>query len=101
MQGRTADGALEAGAAWVMIQQKDAGMAEICQGSLARLATEVRNSIGFFEGQREEGIHRVFVSGGLARAGNVLHTLSNELGLPCGILEPLEACEVALPAATR
>ena len=101
MQALTADGALEAGAAWVMIQQKDAGMAEICQGSLARLATEVRNSIGFFEGQREESIHRVFVSGGLARAETVLHTLSDELGLPCEIWDPLETCEVALPAAKR
>jgi Tfp pilus assembly PilM family ATPase len=101
MQALTADGALEAAAAWVMIQQKDAGMAEICQVSLARLATEVRNSIGFFEGQREEGIHRVFVSGGLARAETVLHTLSDELGLPCEIWDPLETCEVALPAAKR
>src|SRR5437667_10343008 len=73
-QALTADGALEADAAWVMIQQSDAGMADICQISLARLATEVRNSIGFFEGQREEGIHRVFVSGGLGRAETVRHT---------------------------
>jgi len=101
MQALTADGALEADAAWVMIQQGDAGMAEICQASLARLATEVRNSIGFFEGQREESIHRVFVSGGLARAETVLHTLSDELGLPCEIWDPLEPCEVALPAAKR
>ena len=76
-------------------------MAEICQIALARLATEVRNSIGFFEGQREESIHRVFVSGGLARAETVLHILSDELGLPCEVWDPLETCEVALPAARR
>ena len=97
----TADGALEANAAWVMIQQGDAGMADICRASLNRLATEVRNSIGFFEGQREEGINRIFVSGGLARAETVLQTLSDELGLPCEIWDPLETCEVALPAAKR
>jgi Tfp pilus assembly PilM family ATPase len=84
-----------------MIQQADEGMAEICRTSLARLATEVRNSIGFFEGQREESINRIFVSGGLARAELVLQTLSDELTLPCEIWDPLETCEVALPAAKR
>jgi Tfp pilus assembly PilM family ATPase len=101
MQALTADGALDANAAWLMIQQGDEGMAEICSNSLGRLATEVRNSIGFFEGQREESINRIFVSGGLARAETVLQTLSDELGLPCEIWDPLETCELALPAPKR
>ena len=101
MQAVTAEGALEAEAAWLMIQQGDEGMAEICRNSLSRLATEVRNSIGFFEGQREESINRIFVSGGLARAEVVLQTLSDELGLACEIWDPLETCELALPAAKR
>ena len=101
MQAVTAEGALEAEAAWLMIQQGDEGMAEICRNSLSRLATEVRNSIGFFEGQREESINRIFVSGGLARAEAVLQTLSDELGLACEIWDPLETCELALPAAKR
>ncbi len=100
-QALTADGALDEDAARVMIEEGDAGMAEICRGSLTRLAKEVSNSIGFFEGQREEGIHRIFVSGGLARAETILQTLSDELGLPCEIWDPLETCEVALPAAKR
>src|SRR5207244_7342335 len=100
-QALTDEGALEANAAWTMIQQADEGMAEICRTSLARLATEVRNSIGFFEGQREESINRIFVSGGLARAETVLQILSDELTLPCEIWDPLETCEVALPAAKR
>lgn len=100
-QALTANGALEQHAAWTMIQEGDAGMAEICRASLLRLGTEVRNSIGFFEGQREESINRIFVSGGLARAETVLQTLSDELGLPCEIWDPLETCEVALPAAKR
>jgi Tfp pilus assembly PilM family ATPase len=100
-QALTADGALEEQAAWEMIQQADAGMAEICRTSLTRLATEVRNSIGFFEGQREESINRVFVSGGLARVETILQVLSDELTLPCEIWDPLETCEVALPAAKR
>ena len=84
-----------------MIQEGDQGMAEICRSSLARLATEVRNSIGFFEGQHEQSIHRIFVSGGLARTETILQTLSDELGLPCEIWDPLETCEVALPPAKR
>ena len=101
MQALTAEGALDAQAAWEMLQQADAGMAEICRNSLNRLATEVRNSIGFFEGQREESISRIFVSGGLARAETVLQGLSDDLSLPCEIWDPLETCEVALPAAKR
>jgi Tfp pilus assembly PilM family ATPase len=97
----TADGALDAGAARVMMKEGDAGMADICRASLARLATEVRNSIGFFEGQHEQSIHRIFVSGGLARTETILQTLSDELGLPCEIWDPLETCEVALPPAKR
>src|SRR2546426_528528 len=71
-QALTADGALEKDAAWTLLQQGDPGMAEICRASFARLATEVRNSIGFFEGQREESISRVCVSGGLARIETIL-----------------------------
>ena len=100
-QALTADGALDANAAQLMMNEGDAGMTEICRTSLHRLATEVRNSIGFFEGQREESIHRIFVSGGLARTETILQTLSDELGLPCEIWDPLETCEVALPAAKR
>ena len=84
-----------------MVQEADAGMADICRSSLGRLATEVRNSIGFFEGQHEESIGRIFVSGGLAKTETVLQTLSDELALPCEIWDPLEPCEVALPAGTR
>ena len=101
MQALTAEDALDADAAWLMIQQGDEGMTEICRNSLGRLAMEVRNSIGFFEGQREEQISRIFVSGGLARAETVLQSLSDELGLPCEIWDPLETCELALPAAKR
>ena len=100
-QALMADGALAASAARVMMKQGDPGMAEICRSSLTRLAMEVRNSIGFFEGQHEESIHRIFVSGGLARTETILQTLSDELGLPCEIWDPLETCEVALPAAKR
>ena len=92
---------LEADAARVLIQQGDPGMIDSCRNSLLRLATEVRNSIGFFEGQSEESIHRIFVSGGMAKTEMILQILSDELGLPCEIWDPLETCEVALPPAKR
>src|SRR5207302_8266801 len=40
MQALTAEDALDADAAWVMIQQGDEGMTDICRGSLARLGME-------------------------------------------------------------
>lgn len=97
----TADGALEEHTALTLVQEGDPGMAEICRTSLTRLATEVRNSIGFFEGQCEQNLTRIFVSGGMARAEAVLQTLSDELSLPCEVWDPLETCDVALPAAKR
>ena len=97
----TANGALQAEAAHLLVKQGDPGMAEICRNTLTRVATEVRNSIGFFEGQHEAPIHRLFVSGGLSRVEMVLQTLSDDLSLPCEIWDPLENCEVALPAAKR
>jgi Tfp pilus assembly PilM family ATPase len=100
-QALTAEGSLDVGSAWHMIQQGDETMTEICRQSLGRLSTEVRNSIGFFEGQREEGINRIFVSGGLAKVETVLQTLSDELGLACEIWDPLETCELSLPAPKR
>ena len=100
-EAMTADGAVNAETARILMQQGDAGMAETCRQSLLGLATEVRNSIGFFEGQCEESIHRIFVSGGMAKTEMILQTLSDELGLPCEIWDPLETCEVALPPAKR
>ena len=100
-QALTANGTLDENAARLMMKEGDAGMAETCRTSLSRLAMEVRNSIGFFEGQHEQDIHRIFVSGGLARTETILQTLSDELGLPCEIWDPLETCEVALAPAKR
>ncbi len=95
------EGAVDNETARLLMQQGDAGMAESCRHSLFALATEVRNSIGFFEGQCEESIHRIFVSGGMAKTEMILQTLSDELALPCEVWDPLETCEVALPAAKR
>ncbi len=101
MESLAAEGAVDSEGARLLVQQGDPGMAEICQRALLGLATEVRNSIGFFEGQCEESIHRIFVSGAMSKAEMILQSLSDELGLPCEVWDPLERCEVALPAAKR
>src|ERR1051325_3159615 len=97
----TADGAVSAETARVLMQEGDAGLAETCRNPLPDLARGGRNPIGVFEGEYEESIHRICVSGGMAKTEMILQTLSDELGLPCEIWDPLETCEVALPAAKR
>ena len=37
----------------------------------------------------------------MAKTEMILQILSDELGLPCEIWDPLETCEVALPPAKR
>lgn len=37
----------------------------------------------------------------MAKTEMILQTLSDELGLPCEVWDPLETCEVALPPAKR
>jgi Tfp pilus assembly PilM family ATPase len=101
METLTAEGAVNLEGAHLLMQQGDPGMAETCRIALLGLATEVRNSIGFFEGQCEESIHRIFVSGGMTKTEMILQTLSDELGLPCEVWDPLENCEVALPPIKR
>ena len=82
-------------------QQGDPRVTDVVRQASFRVATEGSNSTGFFEGQSEESIHRIFVSGGMARTEMILQVLSDELGLPCEIWDPLESCEVALPPAKR
>src|SRR5262249_42251181 len=48
MHALTAEDALDSDAAWLMIQQADEGMTEICRGSLQRLGKGGGKSVGFF-----------------------------------------------------
>ena len=85
-----------------MMKEGDAGMADICR-DITRHAWLRKCAIrsGFSKGNTNKTFTRIFVSGGLARAETILQTLSDELGLPCEIWDPLETCEVALPPAKR
>lgn len=91
------EGAIDRDAAITLVEQGDAGMAEAGHASLAGLARELRSSIGFFEGQREQSIRRVFFSGALVKAEMPLQILSDELEMPCDTWDPLAGCGVVLP----
>jgi len=83
------------------LEQGDELMVENARLALTVLCREVGSSIGFFEGRREETITRVFVSGGPAKSQAILQVMSEEIHMPCAAWNPLEACEMNVPAAQR
>jgi Tfp pilus assembly PilM family ATPase len=83
----------------MLVEQNDPGMLDASRASLFHLARELRSSIGFFEGQREEAISRVYFSGGLVKALMPLQILSDELEIGCNTWDPFQNCVVDLPKA--
>lgn len=92
-----AEGAIDRESAIMLIEQNDAGMVEAGRLSLKLLARELRSSIGFFEGQREEPVNRVYFSGGLVKALMPLQILSDELEIGCDTWDPFQHCQIDLP----
>lgn len=101
IDGLTQEGAIDINAAILLVEQNDPGMADVSRIALAPLAREIRNSIGFFEGQREESIGKVFISGAMARAEMPLQIISNELDLPCELWDPTAKCEITVSKNKR
>ncbi len=97
LQAITGDGGIDRESAMMLIEQNDAGMVETGRISLSTLARELRSSIGFFEGQREEAVSRVYFSGGLVRALMPLQILSDELEIACDTWDPFQTCQIDLP----
>ncbi len=93
----TNDGGVDKTTAMTLIEQNDPGMVEAGHASLLRLARELRSSIGFFEGQREEAVSRVYFSGGLVRALMPLQILSDEMEIACVTWDPFQTCSIDLP----
>ena len=95
----TGGGGMDRDAAIRLIDENDPGMLDAGRTSLIHLARELRSSIGFFEGQREEAIGQVYFSGGLVRALMPLQILSDELEIACVTWDPFQTCQVELPKA--
>ena len=95
------EGAIDLAAAITLVEKGDPGLNEVGRASLLTLVHQLRSSIGFFEGQREENIARVHFSGALVRADLPLQILSDELDIPCELWDPFEKCEISLPRNKR
>lgn len=95
------EGAIDRDSAITLVEQGDAGMNEAARVSLSSLAHELRSSIGFFEGQREQTLQRVHFSGALVNAVMPLQILSDELEMPCDTWDPFTGCTVALPKSRQ
>ncbi len=83
------------------LDNEDEVMVENARMALMVLTREIGNSIGFFEGRREEPIRQVWISGGVAKSKAVMRVLAEELGMPCIAWNAAERCEVSVPAAKK
>ena len=97
LEALTGQGAVEREAALLLLQEGDAGMLDTARDSLLALSKEVLSSIGFFEGQWENAIGNVHLSGGALACGVVAQVMSDTLNIPCELWNPFDNCEVAIP----
>ena len=71
------------------------------EAGITTLGRELRASIDFFEHQQDVTVNQVLVSGGSARSEFVIHTLQNELMVPCRTWNPAKAMQLAMPTEQR
>lgn len=83
------------------LDNEDEVMIENARMALTSLTREIGNSIGFFEGRREETIRQVWVSGGVAKSKAILRVLAEELRMPCIAWNAAERCEINVPSARK
>jgi len=95
----TMGGGIEVESALLLFNEGDAGMIEIAHQELIAIARELRSSIGFVEGQREEVVSKIYISGGLAKSEQVLQLLSDETNIPFELWDPFEHAENSIPKA--
>ena len=84
-----------------MLEEGDDLLLETARLSLTALTREISSSIGFFEGQHEENITRVFVTGGPASSKAILQILAEELRIPCQAWSPFLKCELGLSGVQK
>jgi type IV pilus assembly protein PilM len=97
----TGGGVTDAAETFRLLAKEDDVTIENAGLSLTVLTREISGSIGFFEGQREETISRIFVSGGMARMPVLLKLIGQELQRPCEAWNPFEHCEINLHANAK
>jgi type IV pilus assembly protein PilM len=83
------------------LEEEDELMIDNARMALMVLTREVGSSIGFFEGQREDTIKEIWLSGGTAKSKTLLKVMSEELHMPCSAWSPLERCEFSLGGTQR
>ena len=71
------------------------------EGGITTLGRELRASIDFFEHQQDVVVSQVLVSGGSSRSEFIVHTLQNELMVPCRTWNPAKTFQLALPTEQR
>jgi type IV pilus assembly protein PilM len=97
----TGGGTISPAEAFRLFEEGDAVAVENATLSLTALTREISGSIGFFEGQSDEAISRIFVSGGPAKSKMLLKLIGTELYRPCELWDPFEQCDVNLNAAAK
>jgi type IV pilus assembly protein PilM len=85
----------------IALQQEDEMMIENGRVAMMNLSREIANSIGFFEGRREERIAKIHVSGAAAKSHALLRILKDEVHIPCEGWNPLAGCDISVAANRR
>lgn len=66
-------------------------------GPLMDLATELRRSLEYYSSKYQKVPHKVYLCGGSARIPNLDKFLSNELGVPVAVADPVRKLRVKAP----
>ncbi len=71
---------------------EESSLQEVIDANIEKVASEFNRQLSFFwnASGAEEGIDRVFISGGASRLQGILDELSEKTGLPCEALDPFK-----------
>ena len=83
------------------LEKGDEMMMEAARLSLTALTREISNSIGFVEGYCDQSVSRVLISGGIAKSKRIQEIIREELRITCETWNPLERCEISIPAGRK
>jgi Tfp pilus assembly PilM family ATPase len=84
-----------------LLEEGDDLLLETARLSLTALTREISSSIGFFEGQHEHNIPRIFVTGGASASKAILQILAEDLRMPCQAWSPFLKCDIGLSGTQK